>query len=613
MPNGLFIRLPAVTEYPSSEVSEIVRQKAKLYQNQVPILPLLVIPKTTLKMLASHAKLDEKLDSLLKRPLLKDNSSVATVKRAVISAFKKIKIPENFKASFIGEYYNYLGGGFVTISTSGGNNSARSENATGDASVFESFLDVWAENFFFLYQYAPKNIPKLQLLSEHPILIEKAIQASASGIAYTLNPTTLEKNTLAIYSTWGNFTSEQSQPLDSFLVDLRSLESTQTQIVPKPVQLKLTADNFLQVNTPKRQLMIPSLDAEQLRQLAILILKIKKQSIDHLEIHWLYENYHFYIKEIKPIDLFSIPEEYKIRAEKHRHTITKLYVSTGNPDRADDHLTNHVDGVGIFRSEYVVAKLGFHPNFVIKSKYKKVLEQEFATAITSYQTRLQGKPFLFRSLNMTSSELLKLQYGNQYENHEEDSYLGFRGGMRLLTNLDWFEFELKILNASLKKYRSPIGYVLPFVRTPSELSQIQNKIDSARLSDFAHFQTFWQVNTPSNLISLRNYPLSRISGIIINIKSVHGLLMGINPDNKELIGRYPLDYDVLAPVLSNAIKMARQNFANLQVLIHMEDYQATLAKLVIDEGAHGLIVKPGVASRVKADIIDIEQAPLRKI
>lgn len=613
MPNGLFIRLPAIVEYPSSEVSEVVRQKAKLYQHQVPILPLLVVPKKTLLMLANYAKIALKLESLLKRPPLKDNSSVEAVKRAVLTAFKRIKIPENFKSSFISEYYDYLGGGFVNVSSSGGNSSAKYKNVTGDASVFESFLSVWAENFFFLYQYAPKNIPKLQLLSEHPILIEKSVQAGVSGIAYTLNPATLEKNSITIYSTWGNFTSEQNQPLDSFLVDLRTFESLQTQIVPKPIQFKLAADNFLPVSVPRRQQLIPSLDAEQLRQLTTLILKVKKQSIDHLEIRWLYENYRFYIQAIKPLDLFSIPQDHKVRTEKYRNTITKLYISTGNPDRASDHLTTEVDGVGIFRSEYVLAKLGFHPTFVVGSKYKKVLEQEYAAAIAAYQAKLQGKPFLFRSLNLTSSELLRLHYGHQYETQEENAYLGFRGGMRLLANSDWFDFELKLLNQTLKKYRSLIGFILPFVRTPSELSQLQGKIEAAHLNDFAHFRTFLQINTPANLLDLTNYPLKKMSGIIINTKSVHGLLTGIDPDNNELMGRYPLNYDVIAPVLTTAIKTARKHFANLQILIHMEDYQASLAKLVIAEGVNGLIVKPPIAVRVKADIIDTEQIPLGKI
>lgn len=612
MPNSLLIRLPAVSKHPSSEVSELARQKAKFYNLQIPVSPLVVIPKNTLLLVAKQSGLAEKLEPLLKQALFRDRGPVEIVKKKVLRAFKSINLPESFKASLINEYYDYLGGNFVNISIASGSGLSNN-NVVGDASVFDSLFNVWAENFFFLYQFSPKNISKLQLLSEHPILIEQSIQANSSGIAYTINPATLEKNLITIYSTWGNFVSDQNQPLDSFVVNQQNQEVVQSQVLPKPTQFQLVADGFRSLRVPERQRLVPSLDVRQLQQLAGLVSKVKKQFLEQLEIRWSFDGRKFYIESTKPLDLLTLPQEHKSRTRKYQQTRTKLYISTGNPDLAGDHLSVDTDGVGIFRSEYTVAKLGFHPNFVMASKYKKVLEQEFVGAISAYQTRLQGKPFLFRSLNMTSEEILPLQYGNQYEIQEKNAYLGFRGGMRLLANPEWFDFELKVINQALKKYRSPIGLIIPFVRTPGELSQLLTQVESAHLNDYAHFSSFLQINTPANLIDIANYPLDRVSGIIANIKSLHGLATGIDPDDKELFGRYPINYGVMAPLLTSAIKTTKKYFTNLQVLIHLEEYHASLAQMMIAEGIDGLIVKPAIAERVRQDIIDSEKPRIGEI
>jgi pyruvate,water dikinase len=612
MPSGLFIRLPAVLEFPSSEVGSVARSRSRWYLNQIPVLPLVVLPKSSLKIIVESSKLVSKLEKLLQHLNVKDRSAIETTKKAVRKTFQDIKVPQNIKTAFLTEYYHYLGGGFVNIGVSDDRHSViRHSNVTGDASVFASLLTVWAENFLYLYEYSPRSVLLSQILIEQPLIIEKIVQAKAAGIAYTLNPANLDKNIIPIYSTWGNFESAQNQPLDSFLVDLRTFAIAQTTISPKPTHLKLVADKFLATNTPSRMQLTPSLDVEQLRHLTQLILKVKQQSIDHLEIHWLLENYQFYILDTKPLDLFEIPSKHQTQKTEKQKTMTKLMVATGNPDLAHQHLNNDTDGVGIFRSEFVVNKSGLHPSFIIKSKYCKVLETEYASAIAAYQAQLNGRPFLFRSLNMTSGELLRLKYGQQYEMQESNPYLGYRGGIRLLTNPEWLYFEIKVLEHALKKFRSPIGLILPFVRTSSELSQLLSRVHTTTLTSYAHFQLWFQVNTPANLLNIDSYPLSKLTGIIINTKSLHGLMVGIDPDDQEFIGRYPLGTESVGSALVESIKKAQRVAPNLQILVYLQDYQASLAQLAVSTGVSGLIVEPAVLDRAKADMVDAEQVPFR--
>ena len=608
MPNGLVVRLPEIVSLPSSEVGAAVRTKALWQQHQIPVPPLVVIPRITLKTITEHNKLDTKLEEILKNRRTSSEADIAKLRRSVLKLFQNLSIPQNIKTAFLQEYHHYLGGGFVHVSVATPHQAAVSHhNVSGDASVFESFLEVWAQNFFYLVRYAPERTPLIQLLLEQPIVIEKTGQPTAAGIAYTLNPSTLEKTTVTIYSAWGAFSSEQHQALDCFQVVVRSGNIISSVTAHKPTQLKRAPDNFATTTVPERQQLAPSLDVEQLHRLAQLLLRVKQQSMEHLKITWTLENHQLYIRSAETFEAHTTPLEHRSPSRDTQQTATKVYISTGNPELAKQPFSLAVDGVGIFRSEYLVMKLGYHPHYILNSKYRSVLRHEFATAIAQYQHQLHGKPFLFRSLNLTSVELQQLQFADQYENTETNPYLGYRGGMRLLTDQTWFAFELEVLREALKTHRSPIGLVLPFVRTPAELASILAKLDSEQLSQYVHFQPWLQLNTPANILNLEQYSLNKLAGVIINTKSLHGLLTGIDPDNPELLGRYPLNQDSIGTLISQTIQTCRQVAPLVKIMAHFETYQSSLAQQAISAGVSGLVVKPAVASRAKADIIDAEQ------
>lgn len=607
MPNGLFIRLPESLKLPSDEVGDSVRLQARWQQQGIPVLPTLVVPRSTLKLLAQSAKLANLLEKLLKNHRIKDNSATQRLKNQVINTFRKIPISKSFASEFLTEYNHYLGGNFVQISTPEVRTpNAKQENVKGDASVFESFLEVWAENTFYLSRFAPERTSIEQLLLDQPIIIQKTSQTTASGIGYTLNPSNLEKTTLVIYACWGVFETSQYQALDCYQFDIRTNQTKHQTIAPKLQMLKRAPDKLISSSVPTQQQMSACLEPNQIKQLSELILKVKKLSIDHLEVSWVLDQNGFFITGTKPVDSQAIPHNIKQKSETP--TTTKIMVSTGNPLKAGDHLSQQVDGIGIFRSEYIVAKTGLHPKYILKTKYKKLLEHDFNEAIATYQSKLMGKPFLFRSLNLTSSELLRLKFAEQYENREDSAYLGYRGGMRLLNDPDWFDFELKIINSALRSYRSTIGLVLPFVRSASELAQLQNKLNYSQITNFGHFELWLQVNTPENILNIQNYPLSQLSGVSINIKSLQGLMTGSDPDSAELSGLYPPPNQLLENILQNFALQVRQIQPNMKILLHLETYQSGLVELAVKNNFTGITIKPAMVERAHEDIKDLEKS-----
>ncbi|WP_374353695.1 phosphoenolpyruvate synthase, partial [Chitinimonas sp.] len=173
----------------------------------------------------------------------------------------------------------------------------------------------------------------------------------------------------------------------------------------------------------------------------------------------------------------------------------KLMMNVGNPELAFDfcHLPN--EGVGLARLEFIINRMiGIHPKALLE--YPEVpwdLKQQideriggYASAVDFYVERLvEGiatiaaafypKKVIVRMSDFKSNEYSNLIGGNQYEPHEENPMIGFRGASRYIADSfrDCFELETR----ALKKVRDEMGLtnveiMIPFVRTLDEAQKV---------------------------------------------------------------------------------------------------------------------------------------------
>lgn len=169
---------------------------------------------------------------------------------------------------------------------------------------------------------------------------------------------------------------------------------------------------------------------------------------------------------------------------------------------------------------------------------------------------------------------------------------------------------MEALKETLDETKAITGCMLPFFRTPGELRTAIDKISDLGLLHQPNFKIWLQLNTPENILNLSAYPLEHVSAVSLNVRSLHGLILGVDPDNGELMMRYPLPSKILTQLIKQAketLKTTKQLTAHpTKLMIHMQRFEAQLATAAINLGVNGLIVKPQVARIAKDCIIDTE-------
>ncbi|MDE2345265.1 MAG: phosphoenolpyruvate synthase, partial [Gammaproteobacteria bacterium] len=173
----------------------------------------------------------------------------------------------------------------------------------------------------------------------------------------------------------------------------------------------------------------------------------------------------------------------------------KIMMNVGNPERAFGFAMLPNKGVGLARLEFIINRMiGIHPKALLNldsqpTDIKRQISDQIAgykDAVSFYTERLaEGiatiaaafapEPVIVRTSDFKSNEYANLIGGRQYEPHEENPMLGFRGASRYIAQQfrDCFELECR----ALRRVREDMGLdnvqvMIPFVRTVEEARQV---------------------------------------------------------------------------------------------------------------------------------------------
>ena len=174
---------------------------------------------------------------------------------------------------------------------------------------------------------------------------------------------------------------------------------------------------------------------------------------------------------------------------------TKIMMNVGNPELAFEFCKLPNDGVGLARLEFIINQnVGVHPKALINfDKQAAELKAQISERIGGYDSPTEfyvskiaegvatiaaafaPKKVIVRMSDFKSNEYSNLLGGAEYEPHEENPMIGFRGASRYVAPEFYDCFELECL--ALKRVRDTMGLtnvevMIPFVRTLAEAKQV---------------------------------------------------------------------------------------------------------------------------------------------
>ncbi len=293
----------------------------------------------------------------------------------------------------------------------------------------------------------------------------------------------------------------------------------------------------------------------------------------------------------------------------------KIMMNVGNPERAFDFAQLPHQGVGLARLEFIIARqIGVHPRALLEYDRQSVeiksqiapLMAGYADPVSFYVERLvEGIatltaafapfPVIVRLSDFKSNEYANLIGGTQYEPHEENPMIGFRGASRYVDPgfRDCFALECR----AVKKVREEMGLdncwvMIPFVRTLDEARKVIDVLAANGLRRGENgLKLIMMCELPSNALLADEF-LELFDGFSIGSNDLTQLTLGLDRDSGVVAHLFDERDPAVKKLLSMAIKAARAKGKYIGICGQGPSDHPDLADWLMQQGIESVSLNP---------------------
>ncbi len=293
----------------------------------------------------------------------------------------------------------------------------------------------------------------------------------------------------------------------------------------------------------------------------------------------------------------------------------KIMMNVANPERAFDFAMLPNAGVGLARLEMIIAShIGVHPKALLNydkqdAETRRKIDERiagYASPVDFYVDRLaEGiatitaafapQPVIVRLSDFKSNEYANLIGGSNYEPHEENPMIGFRGASRYVdpTFTDAFALECR----AMKKVREQMGLdnawvMIPFVRTLDEGRRVVEVLAENGLKQGENgLKIIMMCEVPSNALLADEF-LDIFDGFSIGSNDLTQLTLGLDRDSSIVAKLFDERDPAVKKLLSMAIKAARRKGKYVGICGQGPSDHPDLAEWLMDGGIESVSLNP---------------------
>ena len=293
----------------------------------------------------------------------------------------------------------------------------------------------------------------------------------------------------------------------------------------------------------------------------------------------------------------------------------KIMMNVANPERAFDFGQLPNAGIGLARLEMIIAShIGVHPKALLEydrqdAATKKLIDEKmagYASPVDFYVERLKEgiatitasvapNPVIVRLSDFKSNEYANLIGGRNYEPHEENPMIGFRGASRYVdpSFADAFALECKaVLRVRNDMGLTNLWVMIPFVRTLEEGRKVIEVLARNGLRQGENgLKIIMMCEVPSNALLAEEF-LEIFDGFSIGSNDLTQLTLGLDRDSGIVAQLFDERDPAVKKLLSMAIKAARAKGKYVGICGQGPSDHPDLAEWLMAEGIESVSLNP---------------------
>jgi pyruvate,water dikinase len=323
--------------------------------------------------------------------------------------------------------------------------------------------------------------------------------------------------------------------------------------------------------------------------------------------------------EVEELELGTLPQ-----------TRTKVLMNVGNPQEAFRLSLIPNDGVGLARTEFIIANhIKVHPLALLHfdtlkdkaakweisqlaSQYEEMSDyfvDKLASGIGMLAAAFYPNPVVVRMSDLKSNEYAHLIGGREFEPEEENPMMGWRGASRYYDPKyrDAFGLECK----AFKRVRNEMGLtnvipMIPFCRTPAEGRKVLEEMAKHGLVQGENgLQVYVMCELPSN-IELADRFSEIFDGFSIGSNDLTQLTLGLDRDSALVSHLFDERDEAVKRKLERVIACAKQTNRKIGICGQAPSDYPEFAQFLVEQGIDSISLNPDSVLKTRLAIAKTE-------
>src|SRR5579883_613597 len=322
----------------------------------------------------------------------------------------------------------------------------------------------------------------------------------------------------------------------------------------------------------------------------------------------------------------------EVLLENLPHTRTQILMNVGNPQEAFSLSAIPNQGVGLARTEFIIANyIQTHPMALIhfdkledefvKAKIAEITAlyddkpQYFVDKLAQGIGRIAGafypKQVIVRMSDFKSNEYANLLGGRQFEPVEENPMLGWRGAARYYDQGYREAFALEC--HAIKRVREEMGLtnvipMIPFCRTPDEGRLVLAEMAKNGLQQGVNdLQVYVMCELPNNVILAEEFA-QVFDGFSIGSNDLTQLTLGIDRDSALVARLFDERSEGVKQMVKFAIAAAKKHNRKIGICGQAPSDYPEFAQFLVKQGIDSITLNPDSVLKTILEVAKVENS-----
>ncbi|MDM9382480.1 phosphoenolpyruvate synthase [Chlorogloeopsis sp. ULAP01] len=324
-------------------------------------------------------------------------------------------------------------------------------------------------------------------------------------------------------------------------------------------------------------------------------------------------------------------EVQEVLLEDLPRTRTQILMNVGNPQEAFNLSAIPNDGVGLARTEFIIANhIQTHPMALIHYEQleDESVKEKIAAITALYDDKPQyfvdklaqgigriaaafyPKPVIVRMSDFKSNEYANLLGGKQFEPDEENPMLGWRGAARYYDEgySQAFALECK----AIKRVRDEMGLtnvipMIPFCRTPDEGRLVLAEMAKNGLKQGENdLQVYVMCELPNNVIMAEEFA-EVFDGFSIGSNDLTQLTLGLDRDSALVARLFDERSQGVKRMVKMAIASAKKHHRKIGICGQAPSDYPEFAQFLVEQGIDSISLNPDSLLKTMLEVAKVEQ------